>query len=379
LATVNDAAENDWIVSNYANRGYAGLWIGLTDKAVEGVWRWVSGEPVTYLNWHPQEPNNATVVSPSGEDFAHLWGDTFQNYAIGKWNDSSNDAFIWSGREFVGIAEVTPGDREATGTLTMTGISAEGGVLTASLTNVVDADGATTTAYRWQENVGGTWTNLSGQTASTLSIPSDQSYVGKSVRVVATTTDVLGGTTEFASAAQAIANVNDAPTGLPSITGTAVTGGTLTANTSAIVDADGVGAFAYVWKADGAAIASATSSTLVLGADQVGKSITVEVRFTDVQGTSEVPLTSASVQVADYLIRGNSRYLLVYGGTWEQAQIVAQSLGGNLATVNDAAENDWIVSNYANRGYAGLWIGLTEPPRESRRLIGLSVHAASCA
>ncbi|MFM7120247.1 MAG: lectin-like protein, partial [Gammaproteobacteria bacterium] len=111
---------------------------------------------------------------------------------------------------------------------------------------------------------------------------------------VATTTDALGGTTEFTSAGQTIANVNDAPTGTPSITGTATQGQTLTANTSGISDADGLGAFSYVWKANGVVITGATSSTLVLTQAQVGKAITVEVSYTDAQSTVEGPLVSAA-------------------------------------------------------------------------------------
>ena len=104
-------------------------------------------------------------------------------------------------------------DDEATGTLAVTGTAAEGGSLVAALTNISDADGSTSTTYQWQENIGGTWTNISGANTATLSIPADQSSVGKSVRVVATTTDALGGTTAFTSEGQTIANVDTvAPT-----------------------------------------------------------------------------------------------------------------------------------------------------------------------
>ncbi len=194
-------------------------------------------------------------------------------------------------------AAVTNLDDEATGTLDVTGTAAEGGTLTASLTSVSDIDGSTTTAYRWQEDLGGTWTDLAGELAATLSLPSDQSFVGKSIRVVATTTDALGGTTEFVGLAQTIANVNDEPTGLPTITGTATQGQTLTADTSGVGDEDGLGALSYVWKADGAVIAGATSSLLVLAQAQVGKAITVEVSYTDAQGTAEGPLASAATGV----------------------------------------------------------------------------------
>ncbi len=96
-------------------------------------------------------------------------------------------------------AAVANVDDESTGTLGVSGHAKEGSVLTASLSNVVDADGATTTAYQWQRLVGSAWASLSSGQGSTLLIPSDGSLAGKQVRVVATTTDVLGGTTEFNS------------------------------------------------------------------------------------------------------------------------------------------------------------------------------------
>jgi hypothetical protein len=53
-------------------------------------------------------------------------------------------------------------------------------------------------------------------------------------------------------------------------------------------------------------------------------------------------------------------YYLLQNSNWTDAQSQALSLGGNLATVNDAAESAWISQTFSN--YAGvqrnLWIGL---------------------
>ena len=73
----------------------------------------------------------------------------------------------------------------------------DGAVAATSIPDLADADGTATAAYQWQEWDGTAWVDLAGQSSATLSIPSDQSYVGKQVRVVATTTDALGGTTVF--------------------------------------------------------------------------------------------------------------------------------------------------------------------------------------
>jgi len=35
------------------------FWIGANDEKAENDWRWVSnGDPITYSNWRPNEPNN---------------------------------------------------------------------------------------------------------------------------------------------------------------------------------------------------------------------------------------------------------------------------------------------------------------------------------
>ncbi|MHA2296059.1 MAG: lectin-like protein [Candidatus Hodarchaeales archaeon] len=72
LVTISSAGENDF-VSNLA--GPDSIWIGFTDEENEGDWKWVTGEPVTYTNWAPDEPNDS-----SGEDYCELLDD-------GSWND----------------------------------------------------------------------------------------------------------------------------------------------------------------------------------------------------------------------------------------------------------------------------------------------------
>ena len=66
LATINDAAENNWLVATF---GTDSLHIGLTDWGSEGTFYWISGEPVTYLNWDVGQPDNAHA---GGEDTTHL-------------------------------------------------------------------------------------------------------------------------------------------------------------------------------------------------------------------------------------------------------------------------------------------------------------------
>ena len=52
------------------------MWIGFSDQAEEGTWRWMDGTNSTvYLHWHDGEPNGDT-----SENCAHMRSD-------GEWND----------------------------------------------------------------------------------------------------------------------------------------------------------------------------------------------------------------------------------------------------------------------------------------------------
>ena len=91
---------------------------------------------------------------------------------------------------------------------------------------------------------------------------------------------------------------NDSATGAPTITGTAQVGETLTAVTTGIMDADGLTSptYTYQWiRANGteADIASANSSTYILVAADLGKTIKVKVSFEDDDSNAET-LTSAA-------------------------------------------------------------------------------------
>ncbi len=76
--------------------------------------------------------------------------------------------------------------------------------------------------------------------------------VGTQISVQVSYTDGHG-TAESLTTAQTapVANVNDAPTGVPTISGTPTEDQTLTADTSGIADADGLGAFSYQWLRNG--------------------------------------------------------------------------------------------------------------------------------
>jgi hypothetical protein len=108
LVTINDATENSWVTSTFAN--FTGvpraLWIGFNDVAAEGTFVWASGEPVSYTNWGPAveglppEPNDIG----GRENWAHIFPPTDSAGRYPTWNDAPDQANAF-GFVFNGVVE----------------------------------------------------------------------------------------------------------------------------------------------------------------------------------------------------------------------------------------------------------------------------------
>ncbi|WP_204369221.1 Ig-like domain-containing protein, partial [Methylocucumis oryzae] len=130
---------------------------------------------------------------------------------------------------------------------------------------------------------------------SFVSAPNKHSATSATVLISDGVNAPLTGTLQFNGIA-----VNDAPFGIPSLIGTLEQGQIITADISAITDADGIsGAYSYVWKADGKTINNANAATYQLTQAEVGKTITVHVSYTDNDTTLETVTSLASAQVAN--------------------------------------------------------------------------------
>ena len=194
----------------------------------------------------------------------------------------------------------------ATGAPTISGTAQVGETLTASTLGIADPDGLTNVSYgyQWIANDGTSDTDITGATDSTYTLVSADK--GKTIKVLVTFTDDAGnGETLTSTATEAVSfavqqqTANTPATGAPTISGTAQVGETLTANTSSILDDDGLTnvTFTYRWIANEGSsdtdITGATESAYTLVSADVGKTLKVRVTFTDDAGHDET-LTSAS-------------------------------------------------------------------------------------
>ncbi|MBA4108372.1 MAG: hypothetical protein C0487_02105, partial [Leptothrix sp. (in: Bacteria)] len=193
--------------------------------------------------------------------------------------------------------------------------------LTAS-NNIGDIDGLGAITYHWYR--GGVDTGSTG-TTYVLS----ESDVGAVITAVATYTDAHGTTESVTSAATAaVANVNDAPTGSVSISGTATQGQTLTASNN-IGDIDGLGAITYHWYRGGVDTGS-TGTTYVLSESDVGAVITAVAAYTDAHGTGESVTSAATAAVAN--VNDAPTGAVIINGTATQGQTLTAS--DNLADID---------------------------------------------
>ena len=199
----------------------------------------------------------------------------------------------------------TPPNAQATGQPGITGTAQVDQLLTATTSGIQDADGLTGTSFSYQ------WlaadAEINGATASTYTLVAADA--GKAIKVQVSFTDDAGNDEEMTSAATgAVATAPPSPntpaSGLPTITGTAQVGDTLTAVITGIEDADGLDnvVFSYQWiRNDGGTdtdISGATGSSYTLGDSDVDKTVKVRVSFTDDANNRETVTSAATAAVA---------------------------------------------------------------------------------
>ena len=201
-----------------------------------------------------------------------------------------------------------------TGAPTINGTPQVRRTLTVDTSEIADADGMETAVFRyqWFATTDFATVEFHGETNPTYTVP--PTAVGLAIKVKVSFTDDRGHSETLTSEATDVvvaAAPNSDPTGLPTISGTPRVDETLTADTSAINDANGLAnvSYTYAWMGTQVVVDETSGISYTIGfqspdqtgptyaltpADQ-GATIKVRVTFTDDDGYQE-SLTSAATE-----------------------------------------------------------------------------------
>lgn len=93
LAVISSQSENTFIKTRFASlTPNHGTWLGGSDEASEGTWKWIKNQKWIYSNWSPGEPNNFYFdMTDSGQPNLLPEFGQGEHYLImykdGTWND----------------------------------------------------------------------------------------------------------------------------------------------------------------------------------------------------------------------------------------------------------------------------------------------------
>ena len=231
------------------------------------------------------------------------------------------------------------------GYIGLTGAAGVGQVLTANTAGLADPDGIApnTFTYQWLQDgvaiqgaTGASYTVLNGNSGHGLSV--QVSYLdntGHSEAMTSYAMTAYGGTTVTPGTPA----VNNNPYGGVGLSGNALVGQWLTANTGWLGDADGIGpnAFTYQWLRDGVAISGATASTYLVDNGDSGHGLSVQVRYTDLGSlhTVETVVSSSLVAYGGVPVAPAGNHSPYGGVGLSGAAQVGQSLSANTTWLVD--------------------------------------------
>ena len=265
----------------------------------------------------------------------------------------------------------------------------QGDVLTATNTlSDPDNNGAAISglSYQWQTSSDGNyWIDIKNATADTYTLT--QADVKKYVRVLAKYTDATNVNESKASESSSqIGDVNDAPTGTITVSGTPTEKQTLTAN-ALLSDADNNGAdisgMTYQWEqADTAAgpwqaIASATDTTFTLGNAQVNKLLRVTVSYIDAGGYNNSQSSTATVAIVNVNDR-HTGTVNVSDNNNNAADYTQKAVLKATNDLNDADGMSRVSYQWQNSANGTDWIDINSATTDSYTLtqsdVGKYVH-----
>ena len=178
--------------------------------------------------------------------------------------------------------------------------------LTAHTAEIADEDSLTNATFSYQWIADGI--NILDADSSRYTLSDED--VGKTIKLRVSFTDDAGHQETLTSTKSATvqAHTNSEPIGLPSISGTALVGETLTVRTRGISDEDGLTSpsYSFQWTSDDADIEGATGRSYIVASRDVGHAIKVRVSFADDLGYPATLTSTAITAQANSADESNS-------------------------------------------------------------------------
>ena len=314
------------------------------------------GETLTADTSGISDDDGLTSVSYSHQwlaDDADISGATSSTYTLVEADEGliiqvgvsfTDDAGNYETRTSDGTDAVAPKPNSpATGAPIISGTAQVGETLTADTSGIADKDGLDNVSFSYQWIAGGM--DIAGETGAAYTLTEEDE--GMAIQVWVTFTDDSGNEETLTSGATpaVAARPNNPATSAPTISGTAQVGETLTAETSVIADEDGLDdvSFSYQWLADGIDISGATGSTYTLTDADQGKTVKVQVSFTDEAGNYETLTSAATDPVAEATQPNNQATgVPTISGTAQ----VGETLTADTSGISDADGLDNAVFGY---------------------------------
>lgn len=243
------------------------------------------------------------------------------------------------------------GSDDATSSATAAVTAATGSIENPVLGQVINCStgvwqGAPTLTYQWCQDAGAT---ISGGTATSYTAATAD--VGHTLFCNVTGTNAGGLSTTVPSNITGVVSRAPVSTAVPTISGQAVQGQTLTATNGTWLY--NPTAFADQWKANGTAIAGATTPSYLLTASEVGKTITVTVTASNTAGSASA--TSAATASVASSGAGSAPVLSVNASNVISWTAISGATGykGGIST---AARGDSSrITNYSELGAGTTW------------------------